>query len=104
MFSSGDISVADVDFNGKITARGAGTTTITATTNYFNTATCQVTVNPMLATTINLNQSAMNLTVGSSQKLTATVLPAGASDKSPGRAVTRVWQGCRWHGLCPRHG
>lgn len=81
-FSSNDISIADVDFNGKITARGAGTTTITATTNYFTTATCQVTVNPMLATSINLNQSAMNLTVGSSQKLTATVLPAGASDKS----------------------
>lgn len=82
MFSSSDISIADVDFNGKITARGAGTTTITATTNYFTTATCQVTVNPMLATSINLNQSAMNLTVGSSQKLTATVLPAGTSDKS----------------------
>lgn len=81
-FSSSDISIADVDFNGKITARGAGTATITATTNYFTTATCQVTVNPMLATSISLNQSAMNLTVGSSQKLTATVLPAGASDKS----------------------
>ena len=82
MFSSSDISIADVDFNGKITARGAGTATITATTNYFTTATCQVTVNPTLATSISLNQSNINLPVGSSQKLTATVLPAGASDKS----------------------
>mgnify|MGYP002855098873 CR=1 FL=1 len=81
-FSSSNISIADVDFNGKITARGAGSATITATTNYFTTATCKVTVNPMLATSISLNQSAMNLPVGSSQKLTATVLPAGTSNKS----------------------
>ena len=81
-FSSSDISIADVDFNGKITARGAGTATITATTNYFTTATCQVTVNPMLATSISLNQSAMNLTVGSSQRLMATVMPANASNKT----------------------
>lgn len=81
-FSSSDISIADVDFNGKVTARGAGTATITATTNYFTTATCDVTVNPMLASSISLNQSTITLPIGSTQTLTATVLPANTSDKT----------------------
>jgi len=81
-FSSSDINIADVDFNGKVTARAAGTATITATTNYFTTATCEVTVNPMLATSISLNQSSITLPIGSTQTLTATVLPANASNKT----------------------
>lgn len=81
-FSSSDINVADVDFNGKVTARGAGTATITATTNYFTTATCDVTVNPTMASSISLNQSTITLPVGSTQTLTATVLPANTSDKT----------------------
>ena len=81
-FSSSNINIADVDFNGKVTARGAGTTTITATTNYFTTATCQVTVNPMLASSISLSQSSITLPIGSTQTLTATILPANASNKS----------------------
>ena len=81
-FTSSDPSVATVDFYGKVTAVGAGTATITATTNYWTTATCQVNVNPTLATSISLNQNTMNLSVGSSQNLTATVLPATASNKT----------------------
>ena len=74
-FTSSNPSVATVDLYGKVTAVSAGSATITASTNYWTSATCQVTVNPMLATSISLNQSAMNLTVGSSQKLTATLKP-----------------------------
>ena len=81
-FSSSDADIADVDFNGKITAKSAGTTTITATTNYFTTATCEVTVNPILATSISLNKSSMSIPIGSMQTLTATVLPSAASNKS----------------------
>ena len=81
-FTSSNPSVATVDLYGKVTAISAGTATITATTNYWTTATCQVTVNPMLATSISLNQTSMTLPVGSTQQLTATVLPAGASDKT----------------------
>ena len=81
-FSSSNTGVATVDFYGKVTAVGAGSATITATTNYWTTATCQVTVNPMLATSISLNQTSMYLPIGSSQNLTATVLPASASDKT----------------------
>ena len=81
-FSSSNTNIADVDFNGKVTAKSVGTATITATTNYFTTATCEVTVNPILATSINLNTSSISLPIGSTQTLTATVLPTGASDKS----------------------
>ena len=81
-FSSSNTEVATVDFNGKVTAVGTGSTTITATTNYFTTATCDVTVNPMLASSISLDQSSITLPIGSTQTLTATVLPANASDKT----------------------
>lgn len=81
-FSSSNIEVATVDFYGKVTAVGTGTATITATTNYWTTATCQVTVNPTMASSISLNQSTITLPIGSTQTLTATVLPANTSDKT----------------------
>lgn len=85
-FSSSDSNVASVDFNGKVTALSAGNATITATTNYGTTATCEVTVNPALATSISLNQSTLNIAVGGSQTLIATVLPEYTSNK------TVIWQ------------
>ena len=81
-FSSSNTEVATVDFNGKVTAVGTGTATITATTNYWTTATCQVTVNPTMASSINLDQSSITLSIGSTQTLTATVLPANTNDKT----------------------
>lgn len=81
-FSSSDKNIVDVDLYGKITARGVGTATITATTNYFTTATCQVTVKPTLATSISLDQINLSIPVGSSQKIAATVMPTIASDKT----------------------
>jgi len=81
-FTSSDHSVATVDLYGKVTAISAGTATITATTNYWTTATCQVTVNPTLATSISLNQTSISLPIGSTQTLIATVLPSVASDKT----------------------
>jgi len=81
-FSSSNTGVATVDFNGKVTAVGAGSATITATTNYWTEATCQVTVDPTLATSIILNQTSISLPIGSTQTLTATVMPANASNKT----------------------
>lgn len=81
-FSSSNPSVVMVDLYGKITAKSAGTATVAATTNYWTTAICEVTVNPMLATSISLNKASVSLPVGSTQTLTATVLPADATDKS----------------------
>ena len=79
-FSSSNQNVAIVDFNGKVTATGLGTTTITATTNYFTTATCQVTVrHPYPVTSVTLGESTLELNEGESRVLTATVLPSNAS-------------------------
>ena len=81
-FASSDNNVAMVDFNGKVTAMGVGNATITATTNYGTTATCEVTVNPILATSVTLDKPSLNIPVGSTQTLKATVLPTAATDKS----------------------
>ena len=82
-FSSSNQNVAMVDFNGKVTATGLGTATITATTNYFTTATCQVTVkHPYPVTSITLGESSLELNEGESRILAATVLPSNASVSS----------------------
>lgn len=82
LFTSSNTSVATVDLLGKITAKGPGTATITATTNYGTTATCQVTVNPLLASSISLSQTSMNLAIGATRTLTDTILPIVTSNKA----------------------
>lgn len=81
-FSSSNTSVALVDLFGKVTAVGSGSATITASTNYGTTATCEIMVNPMLVTSISLDQTTLTLEKGASHSLKATVLPAEATDKS----------------------
>ena len=82
-FSSSNQNVAMVDFYGNVTATGVGTATITATTNYFTTATCQVTVkHPYPVTSITLGESSLELNEGESRILAATVLPSNASVSS----------------------
>ena len=81
-FSSSNTGVATVDLNGKVTAVGIGTATITAKTNFETTATCVVTVSPITATSVSLNKSAISLKIGETQKLTATVTPSNASNKT----------------------
>ena len=83
---SSDESVATV-VNGRVTAVGGGTTTITATTSNGKKATCSVTVNEpapeiIEVTSISLSQTSLTLEIGESQTLTATVLPSNATDKS----------------------
>ena len=81
-FSSSNPEVADVDFNGTVHAIGTGTATITAKTNFETTATCQVTVNAVKASSIALNQKALDLQVGQTTTLTATIQPENTTDKS----------------------
>ena len=81
-FTSNNVNVAQVDFNGNVIAKGAGTATITAKTNYGTTATCQVTVNPLLASSISLSQTSMNLPIGATRTLTETILPIITSNKA----------------------
>ncbi len=83
MWTTSNSSVATVS-NGNITAKGAGTATITAKTVNGKTATCEVTVkNPTVdPTSINLSQTSITLEKGKTQTITATVSPSDATDKT----------------------
>ena len=84
-WSSNNIRVATVDDNGAVTARSIGTATITVTTadgERTATATVTVTPAPIPVTDVMLNHSTLELVVGASETLTATVLPANATNRS----------------------
>lgn len=84
-WSSSDESVATVDQNGEVTAVGAGEATITVTTtDGSKTADCKVTVTaaPVAVTGVELNKTSMELNVGDSETLTATVAPTDATNKA----------------------
>ncbi len=77
-WSSSDESVATIT-NGVVTLKKAGTTTITVTTVDGDfTASCDLTVTDVLATTIIID-NALSLTVGESKSLSLTILPADAA-------------------------
>ena len=78
-WKSSKSSVVKVDANGKVTAKKAGTATITATTKNGLKATCKITVTDP-ATKVYLTP-AMSIKKGSSVKLTASVFPKTATDK-----------------------
>lgn len=81
-WTSSNTAVASVDTNGKVTTTGIGSATITATTHNGFSATCQVTVTPVMPASVTLSQTSLALNIGETATLTATVLPADANDKS----------------------
>ena len=82
IWSTSDTNVATVD-NGVVTAKSAGTATITAKAGD-KTATCVVTVakKVIAVSGITLSQTTAALTEGETVTLTATVTPADATDKT----------------------
>ena len=80
-WSTSEASVATVDAEGNVTAVSVGEATITAACGD-KSATCKVTVNPVLAESIALDKTELSLTIGASAKLTATVLPDDVTDKT----------------------
>ena len=82
VWTSTDTNIATVS-EGKVTAIAPGEVGITATTTDGTdlSATCTVTVKPILAQSITLDHTAENLTVGDRLQLTATILPANTTDK-----------------------
>ena len=76
--------IVEVDSNGNVTAKAAGTATITATADG-KSASCKVTVNGQPATvpvqSVGLNQTTLELKAGNTATLTATVSPEGATNK-----------------------
>ncbi len=73
--------VATVSETGAVTAVSPGSAIITGTTANGISATCAVTVNAV-ATGVKLSSHTLTLTEGDSSKLTATVTPSNAIDKS----------------------
>ena len=80
-WSSSDTSVATVDSDGAVTAVEGGSAKITAKSVNGKTADCAVTVT-VPATGIEINATPFEIDRGDSRTLTATVLPADATDKS----------------------
>ena len=83
-WKSSDSTVASVSADGKVTANKPGSATITVTTeDGGKTASCQVTVNARsyAVESISLNKSAITLTEGDSETLTATIKPDNATNK-----------------------
>ncbi len=82
-WSSSDNSIATVNAEGVVTAIKEGTATITATTNDGSNlkATCTVKVSIMPVASITLNITEKTLEEGETVNLTASVLPANASNK-----------------------
>ncbi|MBQ9267346.1 MAG: Ig-like domain-containing protein [Clostridia bacterium] len=87
-WKSSNSAVASVDAAGNVTAKAKGSATITVTVTAGGKAypaTCQVTVNEktIAVTSLTLNPTSMELTVGGGSKtITPTVLPANATTKT----------------------
>ncbi|MCR4566102.1 MAG: Ig-like domain-containing protein [Bacteroidales bacterium] len=82
-WESSNPSVAKVDENGRVTAKGNGSATITVTTeDQSKTATCEVTV-AQWVTGITLNMTTLTLNEGQSATVSvASITPDNANDKS----------------------
>lgn len=82
-WNSSNANVASVDNNGKITARAAGSATITATSSNGKTASCSITVNaPYISVNgISLNTGSLTLNINDSSSLSASVSPSNANNK-----------------------
>ena len=83
-WKSDNEGVAIVDNSGNVTAKAAGTATITATVDG-KSASCKVTVNGQTTTvpvqSVGLNTNKVELSVGEENKLVATVTPEAATNK-----------------------
>ena len=79
-FTSSDESIATVN-NGKVTFKGYGTATITATTASGKTAACTVKISRAVSG-VHLDYSKLSLKAGETAALTATVYPSNAANKA----------------------
>lgn len=80
-WSSSNAAIASVSTSGLVTAKAAGTATITATSSGGHKAECKVTVR-VPVTGVTLSSTSLSLIKGNSRQLTATVAPSDASTKT----------------------
>ncbi len=82
-WKSSNTAVARVSSAGKITAVAPGSATITCTTKDGSyKATCKVKVKGVPVSSVSLNNTALSMQAGGTAKLTATVRPSNAANKS----------------------
>ena len=83
-WSSSNETVATVDNEGKVTARGEGEATIVAKTSNGKEAKCTIKVKPVeiYATSIKLNKETLRIASGKEENLQATIEPANAINKT----------------------
>jgi len=93
-FSSSSAAIASVNSSGKITAKKAGTATITVKTYNGKTAKCTVTVKGTAPTSIKFSAGTANIGLKEVYALSTTIAPAGASGtrtfKSSNAAIASV--------------
>lgn len=84
VWKSADESIATVDATGMITAISVGNTDVTATAADGSgiKAVCHVTVDPTLATSIEISETTLSVKKNHEASLTANVLPATTTNKS----------------------
>lgn len=80
-WSSGDMDIATVAADGTVTAMSVGSTSITATCGEVS-ASCEVTVKPVPASTVTIKVPDAEVYVGDKLTLTATVAPDNTTDKT----------------------
>lgn len=80
-WESSNPAVATVDENGRVTTVGIGEAVITAKAGE-KSATCKVTVNAVPVSSISLDKTELELKIGESYTLVATVGPGNATDKT----------------------
>ena len=81
-WKSSNNSVVSVNSEGEVTALGVGSATITCTAHNGVSAQCEVTVNPVLMSSITLNETNAEMIVGENLQLQATIAPENTTDKS----------------------
>jgi len=81
-WTSDENAIASVDSNGLVTALGQGVATITATTENLLTATCVITITPVMPTGIEVVPSQLTLEVGNTHMLFANIIPNDATYKN----------------------
>lgn len=84
-WKSSNTNVATVSANGMVTAKGAGTTNITATTQdggKMALGVVRVFANSIGVTGISLNKTSASITVGNTITLTPTISPSNATNKN----------------------